>query len=166
MKITLPSGAEAELMPPDKLRAKHMRIMTRAISNAGAQRAGAMVVDFTDGAIAIVVQEWTCTDGDDKPLPVPSADWNSLDEMDPFDYLALLNHDFVTEVTKKVAALNAERENPDDYADPASPTAPSDASGPVSRVELSLPASTGAPAGMTPLTISGSPSAGAGLPLS
>jgi hypothetical protein len=162
MKLTLPSGAEADLLSPDKLKAKHVRAMTRAISNMGDQRVGAMVVDVTDGAIAIVVQSWTCTDDDSKPLPIPSEDFKSLDELDAFDYYALLNHPFVTEVNQKFAALRDERDNPDDHDDPDSPSEPSDASRPVSRAELSPPAKTAATAGTKRRTTSGSPSDGAG----
>ena len=165
MDITLPSGAVAVLLAPDSLKAKHVRAMTRAISDMGDdQRVGSLVVDLTDGAIAIVVQSWTCTGDDGKVLPIPSVDFKSLDELPAFDYYALLNHDYVAEVNRKFVELRAERVSPDDHADPLSPTAPSDGSGPVSRVELSLPAETTAPTGTTPLTISGLPTDGAGLP--
>lgn len=164
MEITLPSGAVADLMSPDTLKAKHVRAMTRAISDmSNDQRVGSVVVDLTDGAIAIVVQSWTCVGDDGQVLPIPSVAIASLEELTAFDYYALLNHEYVTEVNRKFLELRSERDNPDDFADPASPTAPSDGSGPVSRVEPSPPVASATPAGMTPLTISGGPSDGVGL---
>lgn len=136
MKVDLPSGATAELLAPDRLRAKHVRAMTRAISTFTASRAGSIVVDVTDGAISIAVLSWTCTDEAGDLLPIPSEDLNSLDEMDAFDYYKILNHEYVTEINRKFTALREERDNPDDYADPDSPTRPSDGSGPVSKAEV------------------------------
>lgn len=163
MRIDLPSGAYAELMAPDSLRSKHVRIMTRAISKASMDRRdGDVIIDTTDGSIAVIVQEWSCVGADGKPLPLPSADMAVLDDMDPFDYYALLNHDFVTQVTAKFTKLQSERVDPSDHADPASPTEPSAESGHGLREIESRPAKTSSPRGTKSKATSGSPSAGAG----
>ncbi len=162
MWIDLPSGAKADLLPPDKLKAKHTRAVTRAISEAGDQRIGAMVNDMTDGILAIVVQDWTCVDDDGEVLPIPSVKLASIDELDAFDYDAILNHDITTEVTKRYLKLRGERISPDDHADPASPTGPSSGSGPALRVESSPSTTTSGPNGTTPPATSLSLTAGEG----
>lgn len=164
MWIDLPSGAKADLLTPDKLKAKHTRAVTRAISDMGDQRVGALVTDMTDGIIAIVVQDWTCLDDDGQVLPIPSAKLASIDELDAFDYDTLLNHEITAEVTRRFVELRTERVSPDDHADPASPTAPSDASGPALRAEPSLPTETAGPTGTTPPSTWLSLTAGDGPP--
>jgi hypothetical protein len=161
-KMVLPSGEWALLLSPDQLRGRHVRMMTRAISDMGPQRQGAVVVDWTDGAVAIAVQEWSCTGPDGQLLPVPSADLASLDEMDGLDYLDLINHRYVTEVRAKLLKLSGERATPDDHEDPASPTAPSGGSGPALRAELSPPDETTGPSGTKSRPSSGSRTGGAG----
>lgn len=162
MKITFPSGAWADLLPPDQMRSRHIRMMTRSVSGFDEQRIGSRLVDMTDGAAAILVQDWSCVGGDGEVLPLPSADLGSLEDMDVGDYLMLINHDFVAEVQKKFTELMTQRVSPDDFADPDSPTEPSAASGPGSRAAKSLPAKTAGRAGTKPKATSGSPSAGAG----
>lgn len=163
MHLELPSGATAELIAPDQLRSKHVRMMTRAITKAAVgRRDGDWIVDTTDGSVAVVVADWTCTGSDGQVLALPSADLSVLEDMDPFDYYAILNHDFVTQVTKKFTDLQSERVDPSDHADPASPTVPSAESGHGLREIESRPAKTSGARGTKSRSTSGSPSAGAG----
>lgn len=160
MWIELPSGAKADLLEPETLRSKHTRAITRCVSNIGDQRIGELVMDLSDGVLAVVVQDWTCTGSDGEVLPIPSADLNSLDDLDSRDYDVLLNHDVTAEVTRRYMTLRTERVSPDDHADPDSPTAPSDASGPALRAATSPRTKTAGPSGTTRRSTSRSLTAG------
>lgn len=171
MKIDLPSGAWADLLTPDKLRAKHYRMAMRAISAMGKQRAGAAAIDMTDGAIAIMVQDWNITverkDEESgqvtvEPLPVPSEDFDSIDELEIEDYDKILAHPFVRQIVERLNELRGERVSPDDYDDPASPSVPSSESGPASRAQASPRTGTSTRSGTTKRPTSGSRSGGAG----
>jgi hypothetical protein len=163
MKIDLPSGAVVDLLRPDQMRSKHIRLMTKSVSDLGdGRRVGAKLVDLNDGVAAILVQDWNCTGSDGEILPIPSVDLDSLDDMDPDDYLILINHEYVGQVQKKIFALMGERDNPDDHADPESPSGPSGESGLALRAAPSPPKKTAARAGTKRSRTSGSPSAGAG----
>lgn len=171
MKIDLPSGAWADLLTPDKLRAKHYRMAMRAVSDMGKQRAGALAIDMTDGAIAIMVQDWNVTvertDEESgqvtlEPLPVPSEDFDSIDELEIEDYDKILSHPFVRQIVERLNQLRGEKVTPDDYDDPSSPSAPSSASGPGSRAAASPRTGTSTPSGTTRRSTSGSRSGGAG----
>lgn len=162
MKIDLPSGAHAELLAPEHLRSRHIRIVTRAISTLSDARIGSTLVDLNDAATAIIVTDWSCTGSDGKVLALPSADLTVLEDMDPDDYLVLINHEYVGKVRDRVTGLMSERVDPSDHADPASPTEPSAESGHGLREIESRPAKTSAPRGTKSKATSGSPSAGAG----
>lgn len=170
MKIDLPSGAWADLLAPDKLKAKHQRSVMRAITSQE-QREGGLAVDITDGVIAILVQDWNVTGEKQDPqtgevttvlLPLPSEDFASLDELTIDDYETLLGHEYVKQVATKLMRLRAEKVTPDDYDDPDSPSGPSAGSGPGSRAELSPSTRTAGPGGTKRATTSRSRSAGAG----
>lgn len=171
MKIDLPSGAWADLLTPDKLRAKHYRMAMRAISDMGKQRAGAAAIDMTDGAIAIMVQEWNVTvertdeetgEVTVEDLPVPSESFDSIDELEIEDYDKILGHPFVRQIVVRLNELRGERVTPDDYDDPASPSGPSSESGHASRAAVSPRTGTSARSGTTRKSTSGSRSGGAG----
>jgi hypothetical protein len=159
MKIDLPSGACADLLAPDKLKAKHQRAVMRAITNQD-QREGGMAVDLTDGVIAIIIQDWTVTGDDGELLPLPSEKFSSLDELSIEDYETLLGHEYVVQVATRLMKLRAERVSPDDWNDPASPSVPSSESGPGSRAALSPSAKTSAQSGTKTRSTSTSRSAG------
>lgn len=171
MKIDLPSGAWADLLTPDKMRAKHYRTAMRAISSMGKQRPGAQAIDMTDGAIAIMVQDWNVTveRKDERSgqvtveaLPVPSEDFEALDELEYEDYDTLLNHPFVRQIVQRINEVRGERVSPDDYDDPASPSEPSSESGLAPRATASPRTGTSTPSGTTKRSTSGSRSGGAG----
>lgn len=162
MKIDLPSGAWADLLTPDKLKAKHHRTAIRAVSNVENTRQGGMAVDMLDGALAIVVQDWDVPGEDGQILPIPSVDFDSIGEMEVEDYEALLAHPFVTQIVKRLQELRGEKVTPDDHDDPSSPSEPSNGSGPGPRAKTSLKAGTSAPSGTTKRSTSGSRTGGAG----
>lgn len=170
MKIDLPSGAWADLLAPEHLKAKHQRAVMRAIT-AQEQREGGFAVDLTDGVIAILVQDWNVTVEHKDPesgevtvtdLPVPSQDLAVIEELTIEDYETLLGHPFVTQVATRLMKLRAERVSPDDWADPASPSEPSNGSAPGSRAQKSPRTATSAPSGTRTSSTSGSRSGGAG----
>jgi hypothetical protein len=161
MKIDLPSGAWADLLAPDKLKAKHMRAVMRAVTNQD-QREGGMAVDLTDGVIAIIVQDWNVAGDDGELLPLPSEKFSSIEELSYEDYETLLGHEYVALVASRLMKLRAERVSPDDYENPESPSAPSSESGPGSRAAASPRTGTSAPSGTRTRSTPGSRSAGAG----
>jgi len=161
MKIDLPSGVWADLLAPDKLKAKHQRAVMRAITSRD-QREGGYAVDLTDGVIAILVQDWNATGDDGEVLPIPGEHIDSLDELDLEDYETLLGHEYVVQVAQRLMQLRAERVSPDDHGDAASPTGPSNGSGPDSRAALSPSTGTSARSGTRTRSTSSSRSAGAG----
>jgi len=161
MKIDLPSGAWADLLPPDKLKAKHQRAVMRAVTSRD-QRQGGMAVDITDGVIAILVQDWNVTGDDGELLPLPSELFDSIDELTIDDYETLLGHEYVTQVATRLMELRGEKVTPDDYDNPESPSVPSAGSGPGSRAALSPSTGTSGPGGTTRKSTSRSRSAGAG----
>jgi hypothetical protein len=166
MKIDLPSGAWMDLLRPDTMRSKHIRQMTKSVSDLGdGRRVGANIVDLNDGVAAILVQDWNCTGSDGEVLPIPSEDLESLDDMDPDDYLILINHEWIGVVQQKIFTLMGERVTPDDHADPDSPSAPSVESGLALRAAPSPRKKTAAPAGTKRRATSGGPRGTAG-PLS
>jgi hypothetical protein len=171
MKFDLPSGAWADLLTPDKLKAKHHRLAMRAVTQVENKRQGAMAIDMLDGVLAVVIQDWSVTYEKTneetgavtiEPLPVPSVDFDSIDELEIEDYEALLGHPFVKQIAQRLQELRAERVSPDDWNDPASPSEPSSGSGPAPRAAASLKAGTSAPSGTSKRSTSGSRSAGAG----
>ncbi|HZP55034.1 hypothetical protein [Actinocrinis sp.] len=161
MKIDLPSGAWADLLAPDKLKAKHQRAVMRAVT-AQDQREGGMAVDLTDGVIAIIIQDWNVTGDNGELLPLPSEKFASLDELTIEDYETLLGHEYVVQVATRLMKLRGERVSPDDWDDPESPSVPSAASGPGSRAERSPSTRTSARSGTKTKSTPGSRSAGAG----
>lgn len=161
MKITLPSGAWADLLAPDRLKAKHQRAVMRAITNQE-QRQGGMAVDLTDGVIAILVQDWNAADDDGELLPLPSEQLDSLGELTIEDYETLLGHEYVVQVASRLMQLRSERVSPDDYDDPASPSEPSAESGPGSRAAASRSTTTSSPSGTKTRSTSASRSGGTG----
>lgn len=161
MKIDLPSGAWADLLAPEHLKAKHQRAVMRAVSSQD-QREGGMAVDLTDGVIAILVQDWNVAGDDGELLPLPSEKFSSLDELSIEDYETLLGHEYVVQVATRLMKLRGERVSPDDYDDPQSPSGPSSASGPGSRAAVSPRTGTSAPSGTRTRSTPGSRSGGAG----
>lgn len=161
MKIDLPSGAWADLLTPDKLKSKHMRIVNRAVTRME-QRDGGWLLDMIDGAVAIMVQEWSCVDDDGNTLPIPSVNLKSLDELSIEDYETLVGHDFVQEINSRIMKVRSERVSPDDVEDPDSPTVPSAESGPGSGAEPSPPKTTAGLNGTKPRSTSRSPKGGTG----
>lgn len=161
MKIDLPSGAWADLLAPDKLKAKHQRAVMRAVTSQE-QREGGMAVDLTDGVIAVIVQDWNAADDDGNLLPLPSEKFASIDELSIEDYETLLGHEYVVQVASRLMQLRSERISPDDYDDPASPSEPSAESGPGSRAAASRSTKSSAPSGTRTRSTPGSRSATAG----
>jgi hypothetical protein len=132
-RVTLPSGAYAELRDPGSMKAKHRKQIARAMSDA--DRVGGFAVDMVDGALAVLIVDWdVCDPETGKQLPLPSVDLKSLDECSDSDYEALANQPLVGEFTRRVleARMRSAQaaDNPDGYDDPASPTAPSGGSMP------------------------------------
>jgi hypothetical protein len=161
MKIDLPSGAWADLLAPDKLKAKHQRAVMRAVTSTE-QREGGMAVDLTDGVIAVIVQDWNITGDDGGLLPLPSERFDSIDELSIEDYEALLGHEYVTTVAQRLMKLRAERVSPDDWDKPESPSEPSSGSGPGARAAASRSTKTSARSGTKTRSTSTSRSGGAG----
>ena len=149
IRAELPSGAWADLLPPDKLKAKHVRAVTRAITSLKSDRIGALASDMNEGILAMIIQNWSCVDDDGKILPLPSLDIESLGELGFEDYDVLNNHDITAEVTRRYWALRTEKVTPDEHEDPDSPTAPSDASEPALREERSPSTEIAGPIGTT-----------------
>jgi hypothetical protein len=161
MKIDLPSGAWADLLAPDKLKAKHQRAVMRAITSRE-QREGGYAVDLTDGVIAVIVQDWNVTDDDGNVLPLPSEKFDSIEELSMEDYEALLGHEYVEQVATRLMQLRAERVTPDDWDKPESPSEPSSESGPAARAAASRSTKTSARSGTTTKRTSTSRSGGTG----
>lgn len=171
MKIDLPSGAWADLLTPDKLKAKHHRIAMRAVTSVENPRDGAMAIDMLDGVLAVVVQDWSVTyektneetgDVTTEPLPVPSVWFEALDELEIEDYETLLKHPFVKQVSQRLNELRSEKVTPDDWDKPESPSEPSNGSGPAPRAKTSLKPGTSPRSGTSKRSTSGSPSGGTG----
>lgn len=131
-RLELPSGAYAELLDPGPLKAKHRKQMMRGIQDDS--RMGGVLVDLIDGVIAILVTEWNvCDPATKEPLPLPSVDRNSLDEIADDDYEALCGAPEVKSLSQRIMkARTGVSDNPDGYDDPASPTGLSAASTPAS----------------------------------
>jgi len=161
VKIDLPSGAWADLLTPDKLKSKHLRLANRAVTMME-QRQGGWLLDMIDGCVAILVQEWSCVDDDGKTLPVPSVDLKSLDELTIEDYETLVGHEFVAEVNQRIIKVRSERVSPDDVEDPESPTVPSVESGQGSGAEPLPQKTTTSLNGTKPKSMSRSPKGGTG----
>jgi hypothetical protein len=130
-RLTLPSGAFAEMRDPGTLKAKHRKQMMRAIKDG--DRLGGTLVDSIDGIIAVLVVDWdVCDPETGERLPLPSVDLNSLDELADNDYEALCADPSVKTLAQRIfkARTGAVDDNPDGWDDPASPTALSDGSTP------------------------------------
>lgn len=129
-RLKLPSGAYAEMRDPGPLKAKHRKQMMRAIKDDG--RMGGVLVDIIDGVIAILLVDWdVCDPETGEPLPLPSVDVNSLEEIADDDYEALCADPLVKSLTQRIMkARTGVDDSPDGHDDPASPTAPSGASTP------------------------------------
>lgn len=171
MKIDLPSGAWADLLTPDKLKAKHHRASMRAVTKVEGSREGALAIDMLDGVLAVIVQDWSVTyektneetgETTIEPLPIPSVDFDSIDELSIEDYEALLAHPFTKQVAKRLNELRSEKVTPDDWDKPESPSEPSSGSGPAPRAKTSLKPGTSPRSGTSKRSTSGSQSAGAG----
>lgn len=133
VRVTLPSGAYAELRDPGTMKAKHRKQIARAMSDA--DRVGGFAVDIVDGSLAVLIVDWNVCDPETgEPLPLPSVNLTSLDECSELDYEALAAEPLVGEFTSRVleARMRSARtvDDPDGYDDPASPTAPSGGSMP------------------------------------
>jgi hypothetical protein len=131
-RLELPSGAYAEMCDPGPLKAKHRKQMMRAVQDDS--RMGGVLVDLIDGVIAILVTDWDVRDPETRePLPLPSVDVNSLEEIADDDYEALCADPLVQSLVRRIMkARTGVADNPDGHNDPASPTAPSVASTPAS----------------------------------
>jgi hypothetical protein len=132
-RVTLPSGAYAELRDPGSLKAKHRKQIARAMSDA--DRVGGFFVDMIDGALAVLIVDWdVCDPETGNQLPLPSVDLKSLDECSDADYEALCAEPLVGDFARRTleARVRAAKavDDPDGYDDPASPTAPSGGSMP------------------------------------
>lgn len=129
-RLKLPSGAYAEMRDPGPLKAKHRKAMMRTIQDDS--RMGGVLVDIIDGVVAILTVEWDVRDPETgEPLPLPSVDRNSLEEIADDDYEALCAAPEVQSLAQRILkARKGVEDNPDDHEDPASPTAPSGASTP------------------------------------
>lgn len=129
-RLTLPSGAFAEMQDPGTLKAKHRKQMMRAIKDG--DRLGGTLVDAVDGIIAILVVEWdVCDPETGEELPLPSVSLDSLEELADDDYEALCAAPEVKSLTQRIfKARTGIADNPDGYDDPTSPTGPSAASTP------------------------------------
>lgn len=129
-RIKLPSGAFAEMQDPGPLKAKHRKQMMRGIQDDA--RMGGVLVDLVDGVITILVVDWDVRDPETgEPLPLPSLDRNSLDEIADDDYEALCADPLVKSLTERIMkARTGVDDSPDGYDDPSSPTAPSGGSTP------------------------------------
>jgi hypothetical protein len=130
-RLTLPSGAYAEMRDPGTLKAKHRKQVMRAIK-AG-DRLGGELIDSLDGIIAVLVVDWDACDAETGArLPLPNVSLDSLDEISDADYEALCGAAEVKDLAQRIMKVRtgAVEDNPDGHDDPASPTAPSDASTP------------------------------------
>ena len=133
IRLTLSSGAYAEMLDPGTLKAKHRKQVARALNDS--DRVGAFMIDLVDGALAVLIVDWDVCDPDTRqPLPLPSVDLKSLEECADGDYEALCASPLVEEFTRRILEARKQSagaaDNPDGYDDPASPTAPSGASTP------------------------------------
>jgi hypothetical protein len=130
-RLTLPSGASAEMRDPGSLKAKHRKQMMRAIKDG--DRLGGTLVDAVDGIIAILVVDWdVCDPETGEQLPLPSVSLDSLDEIADADYEALCADPSVKTLSQRIfkARTGGIEDNPDGHDDPASPTGPSGGSMP------------------------------------
>jgi hypothetical protein len=132
-RLTLPSGAYAEMRDPGTLKAKHRKQIARAMNDA--ERVGGFAVDLVDGSLAVLIVEWNVCDPETgQELPLPSVSLLSLDECSDEDYNTLASEPMVEQFTRRTLEARmraaAAQDNPDGYADPASPTAPSGGSTP------------------------------------
>lgn len=121
-RLTLPSGAYAEMRDPGTLKAKHRKQMMRAIKDG--DRLGGTLVDSVDGIIAILVVDWDVRDPETgEQLPLPSVSLDSLDEIADDDYETLCADPSVKSLTQRIfKARTGVADDPDGHDDPASPT--------------------------------------------
>lgn len=163
IKVTVPSGAWVQLHVPARLKAKHQKAVFSALDPAHKDREVASMLDLIDGVLAMLITDWSVVGDDGEILPIPSADLDSLGELEIADseFLQALPCVGSTAATVIKARRDAVA-SPDDWDDPSSPTAPSSAPGPRSRVEAKASAGRKATRGKTSSNTSGSPTGSAG----
>jgi len=113
-KITLPSGATAELRDPSTLRVKDRKKVYR---NASGEEGIMQAISMIDGLIAIMVDSWSFD------LLIPSVKIEILDELEMADY------DFLAKEAETAQAFLFPKleQTEEAEADPKAPTADSNA---------------------------------------
>jgi hypothetical protein len=128
MRHTLPSGGWVVLRDHTKLRAKTLKKVMRSVTidDASALNTG---LSITDALLTTLVTGWELPyepEPDDNGNPVswvlPSQDVAIVDELTTEDYTKL--RDLIQPAQK---AMFPGKPNPDEHADPASPTEPASA---------------------------------------
>lgn len=114
-KITLPSGATATLKDYTSLRIKDRKAVLKATDVEGGELTKSMALQ--DALIAMLVEDWS------YEFPVPSVDINSLGELFPADFDALIDE---TKDAQKSLFPNL-TDTPENEADPKAPIADSNA---------------------------------------
>lgn len=163
LKVTLPSGAWVQLHVPARLKAKHQKAVFGALNPAHEGRDIATMLDLIDGVLAMLITDWSVVGDDDEILPIPSADLDSLGELEIADSEFLQALPCVGKTSTAIMKARQDAAaSPDDWDDPSSPTGPSSAAGPRSRVEGKASSGRKATAGRKSASTSGSRTGSAG----
>jgi hypothetical protein len=109
-KITLPSGATATLKDYSLLKVKDRKAVLKSTEVEGGDLTKSMALQ--DALIAMLVEEWSFD------LPIPSAKIDSLDELSPTDFDALIEE---TKDAQKSLFPNI-ADTVENEADPKAPT--------------------------------------------
>ena len=110
-KITLPSGATATLKDYSSLRIKDRKAVLKSTDIEGGELTKSMALQ--DALIAMLVEEWSFD------FAIPSVDINSLGELLPADFDALIDE---TKDAQKSLFPNLS-DTPENEADPKAPSA-------------------------------------------
>jgi hypothetical protein len=110
-KITLPSGATATLKDPSLLKVKDRKALMKSTDVEGGDVAKSMAMQ--DALISMLVTEWSFD------LPIPSVSVDSLGELTPADFDALID---LTKDAQKSLFPNI-ADTVENEADPKAPTA-------------------------------------------
>lgn len=117
-------GAWVELRDPKELKAGAKRTLMRTIGNPETVTAGSIAIDMTDGLIMLLVENWELPT--QIPVPTTLEGWRqALDMMEIGDYDQLM--ELVGPAQELLFGSKKPEATPEQRADPASPTTPSDA---------------------------------------
>lgn len=130
-RYKLPSGGKVTLRDPESLKARDtkafmakMGAAAKGIDEEDGEAVAAAGVASTDHLLAMLVTDWEIPypTEDGRPWLLPKFDLSLIDDLSGPDYGLLM------ELAKPAqAALMPRDTNPDDYADPDSPTEPASA---------------------------------------